>query len=127
MASRAEPFSRPVRMAMRIPAASQSGAMVEKCWRARISVGAMIAAWQPASIAVAIAISATMVLPEPTSPCNRRIMRSGLPRSAMISPSAAFLCRHQLVAERGKDARGQFARSTCATGPPICASFRASG
>ena len=47
----------------------------ERCWRARISVGAMKAAWRPASITVAAASSATTVLPEPTSPCSRRSMR----------------------------------------------------
>ena len=40
--------------------------------RARISVGAMIADWAPSSATAAIASSATMVLPEPTSPCSSR-------------------------------------------------------
>ena len=35
-----------------MPAARASGAMVAKCWRARISVGAMNAACRPASITV---------------------------------------------------------------------------
>ena len=38
------------------------------CWNASISVGAIIHAWQPLSIAKRAAISATMVLPLPTSP-----------------------------------------------------------
>ncbi len=49
--------------------------MRSKCWRARISVGAISAAWPPASTALAMASSATTVLPEPTSPCSRRSMR----------------------------------------------------
>ena len=75
MASRALPLSRPVSTASRTPAASQSGASVLACCRARISVGAISAACAPASTATSIAISATMVLPEPTSPCSSRSMR----------------------------------------------------
>ena len=52
--------------------------MVLKCWRARISVGAISAACRPASITAAAASSATTVLPEPTSPCSMRSMRSRL-------------------------------------------------
>ena len=59
-----------------------------RCWRARISVGAISAAWRPASITVAAASSATTVLPEPTSPCSSRSMRSGLARSATMSATA---------------------------------------
>ena len=44
ISGRSRPRSRPVRMATRMPAAAASGAMVVKCWRARISVGAMNAA-----------------------------------------------------------------------------------
>ena len=40
------------------PARSASGAMVAKCWRARISVGAISADWPPASTARAMASSA---------------------------------------------------------------------
>ena len=46
--SRAFPFSRPVSSAMRKPAASASGAIVSRCWRASTSVGAINAAWAPA-------------------------------------------------------------------------------
>ena len=42
--------SRPVRRAMRRPAATARGARRSKCWRARISVGAIRAACRPASI-----------------------------------------------------------------------------
>ena len=47
-----------------------------RCWRARISVGAISAAWPPASTAASMARSATSVLPEPTSPCSSRFIRS---------------------------------------------------
>ena len=62
--------------------------MRSKCWRARISVGAISAAWRPASTALAMASSATTVLPEPTSPCSRRSMRLSEARSRRISASA---------------------------------------
>ena len=62
--------------------ASASGAMVARCCRARISVGAISAACRPASITVAAASSATTVLPEPTSPCSSRT------RSETISATA---------------------------------------
>ena len=44
---RSRPRSRPVRIATRKPAAAASGAMVARCWRARISVGAIKAACRP--------------------------------------------------------------------------------
>ncbi|GJE46839.1 hypothetical protein AEGHOMDF_6048 [Methylobacterium soli] len=59
-----------------------------KCWRARISVGAIRTACRPASTAEAIASSATAVLPEPTSPWSRRSMRRSEARSARISATA---------------------------------------
>ena len=74
---------------MRMPAASASGAMVRACWRTSSSVGAMIAAWPPASMTAAAASSATTVLPEPTSPWSRRSMRSLPARSASMSAIAA--------------------------------------
>ena len=89
VSSRSRPRSRPVSTAMRMPAASASGAMVRACWRTSSSVGAMIAAWAPLSMTEAAASSATTVLPEPTSPWSRRSMRSGLARSASISASAS--------------------------------------
>ncbi len=62
--------------------------MVAKCWRASSSVGAIIAAWAPASTQISMASSATRVLPLPTSPCSSRTMRSSLPRSSAISAMA---------------------------------------
>ena len=59
--------------------------MVLKCCPARISVGAMMAAWNPLSTAVSMAVRDTTVLPEPTSPWRRRLMGWGCFRSAWIS------------------------------------------
>ena len=42
----------------------------------------------PLSTTLAMASSATTVLPEPTSPCSRRSMRSGAARSRRISSTA---------------------------------------
>ena len=53
-------------------AARASRRACAKCCSARISVGAISAHCQPASIASAAASAATTVLPEPTSPCSRR-------------------------------------------------------
>ena len=73
---RARPrVSRPVSSASLKPAASAKRRMRSKCWRARISVGAISAACRPASTTLAMASSATIVLPEPTSPCSSRSMR----------------------------------------------------
>ena len=62
--ARSAPLSRPVRISSRTPAASASGASESRCWRARISVGAISAAWPPASTAASMASSATSVLPD---------------------------------------------------------------
>ena len=82
---RALPFSRPVSSTWRMPAASQSGAIDVKCCRAKISVGAIIAACPPASTARAMASRPTRVLPLPTSPCSRRSIRRGAAMSSRIS------------------------------------------
>ena len=84
-ASRDLPFSRPVNSPIVNPAFSASGAIVSACWRASTSVGAISAACAPASTATAMAKSATIVLPEPTSPCKRRNMRWVAARSSEIS------------------------------------------
>ena len=88
LAARSAPLSRPVRISRRTPAASASGASETRCWRARISVGAIIAAWPPASTAASMARSATSVLPAPTSPCSSRFIRSSEAMSAVISATA---------------------------------------
>ena len=79
------PLSLPVRMEMLMPIFFARGASVWKCWRARSSVGAMKATCPPDSMTEQEAMKATMVLPEPTSPCRRRIMRSVLDKSVVIS------------------------------------------
>ena len=81
--------------------------MVEKCWRARSSVGAISAAWPPASTTSAMANSATTVLPEPTSPCSSRSIRASPARSRSISASA---WRCESVRLKGR-ASFDFARS----------------
>jgi len=51
------------------------------------SVGAMSAPCRPPSIAARSVVSATTVLPEPTSPCKSRCMGSGDAMSAAMSAS----------------------------------------
>ena len=106
---RSPPRSRPVRMATRMPAASASGAMVLRCWRARISVGAMKAACRPASITAAAASSATTVLPEPTSPCSSRNMRCGQREVGDDVVDRLLLRMGQRIGQRLEDARAQAA------------------
>ena len=67
---------------------------------------------------VAMAISATTVLPEPTSPCSRRSMRSPAARSARISATA---CRCDDVSENGKRLRacGEVSRRRVSRGRPV--------
>ena len=52
--------------------AASSVSSVRKCCSASVSVGAISAAWCPASIARSIAKRPTTVLPEPTSPISSR-------------------------------------------------------
>ena len=63
--------------------------IVRKCCLASSSVGAISAACSPASATRSIAMSATRVLPDPTSPCSSRSIRVGWPRSASISANAS--------------------------------------
>ena len=65
-----------------------SAESVRKCCCTSNSVGAISAACVPASAARNIAISATSVLPEPTSPCSSRSIGRGEAMSASISASA---------------------------------------
>ena len=59
------------------PPPGPAGASPSKCWRARISVGAIITPCPPASTAISRAWNATSVLPDPTSPCKSRFIRKG--------------------------------------------------
>src|SRR3989344_4956688 len=61
-----------------------------KCWRARISVGAIYATWPPAFIVSQLAATATAVLPEPTSPSRSRAIGEELFRFLMMSARALF-------------------------------------
>ena len=63
---------------------------VAKCWRARISVGAIMQAWKPLSTASSIDISATIVLPLPTSPCSSRFIWQPVTVSLRISRITRF-------------------------------------
>ena len=86
---------------MRTPAAFAIGSSEAICWRARISVGAISAPWQPASTAFSSASIATTVLPEPTSPCSSRSMRWSLAMSASISAITSCLRIGQGEGQRG--------------------------
>ncbi len=66
---------------------SRSWRIETRCCSARTSVGAIRAPWRPPSIAASNAVSATMVLPDPTSPWSRRCIGSGDDMSPAISPS----------------------------------------
>ena len=63
---------------------------VATCCSASISVGAITHAWYPLSMAISAHISATSVLPLPTSPCSRRFICRPLPMSARISLTTRF-------------------------------------
>ena len=64
--------SRPVSSATRKPVPNSQPSSVRMCCSARISVGAISATWKPFSMATNAASEATMVLPDPTSPCSSR-------------------------------------------------------
>ena len=55
------------------------------CCSASTSVGAISAPWCPPSTAASNAVTATTVLPDPTSPCNSRCIGCGAARSWEIS------------------------------------------
>ena len=74
---------------------------VAACCSARVSVGAIIAAWWPAASARSIAYTATTVLPEPTSPMSRRCIGRVPARSASIAAKAS---RWPSVGANGSDA-----------------------
>ena len=83
-------FEAPVRMATFTSIPSSILLTVVKCWRARISVGAIMQAWKPLSTASSIDISATRVLPLPTSPCSRRFIWNPVTVSLRISLMTRF-------------------------------------
>ena len=85
IAARALPLRLPVSQATPTPSGSSHCTSLRKCCSARISVGAISAHCQPASMATAAASAATTVLPEPTSPCSSRCIGWPRARSALIS------------------------------------------
>ena len=58
---------------------------LRRCCSAKISVGAIRAHCQPASMQLHAASAATTVLPDPTSPCSSRCMGTWRAKSAAIS------------------------------------------
>ena len=91
------------------PVSSSSGSAppsrrssVRWCCSARVSVGAISAAWAPFSTARSIACSATTVLPAPTSPISRRCIGRSRARSSSISLMALFWSP---VSSKGSDQR----------------------
>ena len=63
--------------------------IVRRCWAAKTSVGASRAACPPLSTTASMALNATIVLPEPTSPCNKRCIGCGCDKSDSISLQTA--------------------------------------
>ena len=79
--------------------------MVRRCCAAKTSVGASSAACPPLSMTVSIARSATIVFPEPTSPCSSRFIGCGCAKSFSISAETA---RWPAVSSKGSDASNSF-------------------
>ena len=80
----------PIRRAVRMPKGASRCSRFSACWEAKIAVGASIATCAPCLIAWKAARAATIVLPEPTSPCRRRFIGVVLVRSWRISHAALF-------------------------------------
>ena len=80
----------PVSRATSTPVGARYFEMFAKCCWARTSVGAMMQAWQPFPTAIRDESTATMVLPEPTSPCRRRFIWRPLIMSVRISLMTRF-------------------------------------
>ena len=80
----------PVSRAVRTPRGSISCFNDRACCSARISVGAIMAAWIPFFAASQAAAAATTVLPLPTSPWTSRFITLPLSRSPTISATARF-------------------------------------
>ena len=74
MVRRSLAFCVPVSHAVVMPKGSNQPSSLRKCCSANISVGAISAHCQPASIQMVAASAATTVLPAPTSPCSKRCM-----------------------------------------------------
>src|SRR5881628_2184312 len=103
-ARRAFPLTAPVSSTGSTPRGAASGRTVSRCCSASSSVGAMSAAWWPASMTVSAARSATSVLPLPTSPWRSRRIGCGTARSAAIL--RAGRPERELPPQRGHEAGG---------------------
>ena len=116
MARRSLVFWLPVSQAVLTPRGSSQAMSLRKCCSASISVGAINAHCQPASIATAAARAATTVLPLPTSPCSRRCI--GTVRAMSTSISVTTRCC-AAVSLKGKEASScwrklrVFSRASC--------------
>ena len=117
MSARSRPFSRPVRIATRRPARAASGAMVAKCWRARISVGAISAAWPPASTARAMASSADHRLAGADIALQQAQHALGLGEVGVDLGQRLLLRAGQRIGQRGADLRLDRGRRRSAAGP----------
>ena len=84
------PLTMPVSSSTLMSMPSRNSRMVARCCSARISVGAMMQAWNPLSNAMSMAMSATSVLPEPTSPCSNRFIWRPEQTSFLISRNTRF-------------------------------------
>ena len=90
MARRSLAFWVPVSQAVVMPKGSSQPSSLRKCCSANISVGAIRAHCQPASMQMAAANAATTVLPAPTSPCSKRCM--GMRRAMSLAISSPTRC-----------------------------------
>ena len=99
MSSRFFPFTVPVNNSTCTSKPFKNEAIVVKCCSANISVGAIKQAWKSLSIAMSMVIKATRVLPDPTSPCNKRFICLPVIISLLISFITRFWA---LVSGKGK-------------------------
>ena len=90
MACRFLPFTMPVSSSTLMSIPFRNSLMVCRCCSAKISVGAIMQAWNPLSSAMSMVISATSVLPDPTSPCRSLFICLPLHMSARISCITRF-------------------------------------
>ena len=87
---RALPFTEPVKSSTRTGMSPSISLNPSRCCCAKISVGAIIAAWNPLSMASSAINNATTVLPLPTSPWSSRFMWRPVFKSARISLNTRF-------------------------------------
>ena len=124
MAARSFFFCPPASHATLRPRAANRGSsqpiILAKCCSARISVGAISAHCQPASMHTVAASAATTVLPEPTSPCSKRCMGTGRARSRAISSPTRRCAAVRLKGSTPSNC-------SCSGVPPACVCGRSAG